>query len=619
MPSAMSALLDGWDEDALKRKEARDTFISAAVRVARKEALLRIAGETSVEDAIECRMAERIKDNAQMWLESDALALMVNKGAVLDADLDEQTLELISSAAFQKPETIGPGALGHPKLHLATVASSYQAHRWAEMRDGMGSRADALLRRMDESGRLETLKAAGRLAEWMRVCVADGNAQAAKRALDAGASLSGLSQEEARLLFTSACGAPGGARLDQGVARKREAWALAIAAGVQKIEWPAECSLGEAKGWSQRANRSAIGPLAEEARRGGSLRGVGRHAWLRAAFLLRRWPDGLAEAMGANASASPLAWAMGQGLDAKTVKARDVARATLGCVARALEEHTGHCVSQALRELRAAGSRLDEGPRAKGDEEPNCLATAIDEGLANHVLRELLLSGASVERVGHDGKTILQTAMEKTGPTAAKRAVELLTTLEQALPGSMKKAFEAPGSKGSGPIHWAAKSLQTSMLELARSGKADIHALDKDGNGAGHWAAARYGSKSAQKALKTIEWLQRHGYDWSVANKRGDSAALALSRRGGAERAMAVINLAPQTAEAANKKGLNALEALSDRNPKWRSEVEETLLKHVLAESSAKAKAAKDAAGRGPGSDTTGESGAAARKKPRRM
>jgi len=511
------------------------------------------------------------------------VAALVESGAIWgDASNDEARNPAIFEAFLKEPARLGPLLAQRPEWAAISVECDPHARLHEAMRRGPdGREISAAIALADSLGRLAQLAARpDDLGEkWFFRCVAAGDADGAEKCAAAGLRLDGLTQERVQSLLLAVLRQSGFSSGLRAVAqRQANLWSLAVKAGLPKLEWsetPTATELATIHLCSLLAMQGGLAVMAEEAMRGGGLSGAGREIWVHAS-LARGWTDSeLSERVGCPPDKTPFEWAAERGLDPSRVGPAELQR-SIPAAASAWRMREG------LAGLLRAGVKLGPDNRAVGHGDG--VAHAALRSKANAPELALLAQlGVDFARPDNKGRTPLQLLMESESATASITVQAFLQAIEAGRPGADRQALDAPGKNGSRPIHWAAKSLNVQMLELALARGGSLLDIDAQGNTAAHWAAAKHSSSKDEKSKAVIAWLDRNGVDWMAANRKGDTAVAVFARRGTSKRAMDIIQRIPSAATAANAKGVSALDELGARRPAWRAEAESIVLQGEIA------------------------------------
>lgn len=191
----------------------------------------------------------------------------------------------------------------------------------------------------------------------------------------------------------------------------------------------------------------------------------------------------------------------------------------------------------------------------------------------------LLHIGAGVEGISHAVKIgVNPFALDASGRSALEnlfdldragryvdRAAALLDCADTLETGGRDKMLAMRGKKGSTPLHWAARALCKESVAMLLDLGADPNAKDEDGKTAGHWAAKKYGAKSAPKVGPVIEALTKGGHDWKTLDEKGVSALAALAAKAPLEPLSEALAAHVDAVRIKGDGGKSALEVLAAR------------------------------------------------------
>jgi hypothetical protein len=492
------------------------------------------------------------------------------------------------------------------------VAKEYE--KWRQRRQ--------LIELSDARGRLETLKANGRGAAWMLLCLEVGATAAFERALAAGLRLDGASQASATRFLWNCCSTNHIRARARDFERSRQyhpkaawrarhaelakedllsvwdCWAAAIEAGLPRIECEPD-SRRELDHHNKASSVSseAFAPLIQEiARDGGVLTAPNRRLWAKASAH-KEWPEIFAQKAGAKNGESAMEWALRTGA---TQAAEWTAEEFFG--AMRATNYFGN-VGETLLALGRHGAKMPGrvGPSQWADgmgliasmldcaQDPKALA----EGL---MLVEADCAGAPKDQQAQKG--IAHELFEKNSKNATAACAAFLEALDRHRPGEAKAILEAPDKDGATALHWAARGLDLVALQACADRGVDINAKDKKGQTILHWAARKYGQKSEPKFAPVIEWLRGQGFDWAATDDKGDTGVAALAKKGPIAALLKIIETTPESLSLKNKEGKTALDHLGGRD--GMGEAVASAERAVMTQELKKASAAAAGNGQGP-------------------
>lgn len=480
------------------------------------------------------------------------------------------------------PEAVGQALSRSGALERAFAGAPSLLDWWAiaTATEKMGAAVDQLL---DES-LLAWLAPRESGVGWAVACLAFCEQGRFEKALAAGIDLAKASPEMAGEALRSALALSMGALDDEGekaspgaLAHKRQSaelksalWRKAAACGLpapRLVNDPEE--MGALGG---EIAPSGEGLLQQAAALGWAIDGGALRYWTRLA--LQERDKGDKELWGAGA----LSWAFGHGMDPKAWSESD-ARDAMESSWSYSGASTLPGAASFLEQLAKAKVQLDErsaiaARAAAGEPEKTPLIRGFAKaGKSEKAIKALVALGADPFATLNGASILSSVAEGAASARTPKICASLLAAAESAEPGGAKKLCEIKGKDGSSALHWMARALCAKSVELIAKTGADIHARDKRGATAGHWAAKRYSPKVASKVGPTLEALTNAGFDWSSLSKDGVSALAALSTRGPIE-PIADLVRSGAAGEALGAKGVGKRAQSAEERLRERSEPE---------------------------------------------